>query len=113
MKIVEQIEVPTGKILIVTGAKGKLEMLSLGDYGQAVNLNQGKPVPDGLPLMPLTEKWVVTISTQYGCSMGCEFCDVPKVGPGKNATFHDLCGEVLSALTLPGVPDHTPVACTC
>ena len=107
MKIVEQIEVPTGKILIVTGAKGKLEMLSLGDYGQAVNLNQGKPVPDGLPLMPLTEKWVVTISTQYGCSMGCEFCDVPKVGPGKNATFHDLCGEVLSALTLPGVPDHT------
>lgn len=107
MKINHEINVPTGKILIVEGAHGQLEMLSIGDYGKDVNLNQGKPVPDGLPIMPLTEKWVVTISTQYGCSMGCEFCDVPKVGPGRNATFGDLTGQILTALTLPGVPDWT------
>jgi len=107
MKIKREIKVPTGKILIVEGAHGQLEMLSIGDYGQAVNLNQGKPVPNGLPIMPLTEKWVVTISTQYGCSMGCEFCDVPKVGPGRNATFGDMTGQILTALTLPGVPDWT------
>ena len=107
MNIERHLKVPTGDILVVNGASGKLEMLSIGDYGQAVNLNQHKPVPDGLPLMPLTDKWVVTISTQYGCSMGCEFCDVPKVGGGRNATFGDLTGQILTALTLPGMPDHT------
>lgn len=107
MKILQKYMVPTGQIFVVEGSRGKLEMLSLGDYGQAVNLNQHKPVPDGLPLLPLTEKWVVTISTQYGCSMGCIFCDVPDVGRGSNASFGDLCGQVLTALTLPDVPART------
>lgn len=107
MKIERHLRVATGDILVVRGASGPLEMLSLGDYGQDVNLNQHKAVPDGLPLMPLTEKWVVTISTQYGCPVGCSFCDVPKVGKGPNATFNDLCGQILTALTLPGKPVHT------
>ncbi len=107
MKILETFPVPTGNIFIVEGAKGKLEMLSLGDYGQHINLNQHKPVLSGIPIMPLEEKWVVTISTQYGCSMGCEFCDVPKVGPGKNATLYDLQSQILTALTLEDVPLYT------
>lgn len=107
MKILRHLEVPTGDILVVEGARGKLEMLSLGDYGQSVNLNQHRPVPDGLPLMPLSEKWVITISTQYGCSMRCEFCDVSKVGPGKNATLSDLQGQVLAGLQL-----HPEIAST-
>lgn len=105
--MIRVLKVPTGDIVIADGAHGMLEFLSLGDYGKDVNLNQHKAVPDGLPLLPLTEKWVVTVSTQYGCSMGCEFCDVPKVGPGVNATFGDLAGQILAALHLPGVPDHT------
>lgn len=100
MKIIQRLEVPTGDILIVEGTKGKLEMLSLADYGQQVNLNQHKAVPDGLPLMPLSEKWVLTISTQFGCSMNCKFCDVPKVGPGKNATLSDLQGQLLTGVQL-------------
>ncbi len=100
MKTLRRLSVPTGDILVVEGDHGKLECLSLGDYGQAVNLNQHKSVPDGLPLLPLTEKWVVTISTQYGCSMGCRFCDVPKVGPGRNATDDDLYGQVVTCLEL-------------
>ena len=100
MITIKNIAVPTGNILIVEGDHGKLECLSLGDYGQSVNLNQHKAVPDGLPLMPLSEKWVITVSTQYGCSMGCRFCDVPKVGPGKNATDDDLYGQVVSCLEL-------------
>lgn len=107
MHTIRTINVPTGTILIVRGAYGELEMLSLGDYGQQVNLNQNKAVPDGLAIMPLTEKWVVTISTQYGCSMGCNFCDVPSVGPGRNATFFDMTSQILTALALPGVPIHT------
>lgn len=100
MQIKRNLVVPTGNIIAAHGDLGLLEFLSLADYGQEVNLNQNKPVPDGIPLMPLSEKWVVTISTQYGCSMGCTFCDVPKVGPGVNATYDDLRGQVVAALGL-------------
>jgi len=99
MILTKNLQVPTGNICIISGERGPLEFLSLADYGQDVNLNQHKPVVHGA-LLPLTEKWVVTVSTQYGCSMGCEFCDVPKVGPGRNATFYDLTGQILAALKL-------------
>lgn len=46
-------------------------------------------------------------STQYGCSMGCKFCDVPKVGIGRNATFNDLKGEVLTAIKQHPEVKHT------
>ncbi len=100
-------KVPTGNILVVDGDKGKLECLSLGDYGGAKNVKATflglyddiAGVPNG-DIMPLSEKWVVTISTQYGCSMGCVFCDVPKVGPGRNATLNDLTMQVKAALGL-------------
>ena len=107
MKIIQNLEVPTGNILIVEGENGKLEMLSLGDYGKDVNIKS-----DALGLtreiekvthttmQPLTKKWVITISTQYGCSMGCQFCDVPKVGSGRNATFNDLIKQVLTGVKL-------------
>jgi len=51
-------------------------------------------------MLSLSEKWVITISTQMGCSMGCTFCDVPKVGPGKNVTQLDLINQVLIGLKL-------------
>jgi 23S rRNA (adenine2503-C2)-methyltransferase len=107
VQIIKTIEVPTGKIMVVEGEKGKLEMLSIADYGQNVNLNQHKKVENNMPLMPLSEKWVVTISTQYGCSMGCKFCDVPKVGKGVNATLLDLNGQINTALALPEAPKTT------
>lgn len=95
MKILRRLTVPTGDIMVVSGRSNRpLECLSLGDYGKDVNLNQGKSVPDGLPLMPLTKKWVATLSTQYGCSMGCKFCDVPSVGPGVNAGLDDLHAQL-------------------
>jgi len=100
MKTIRNLQVPTGNILVCEASRGKLELLSLADYGQDVNLNQNKPVADGTPLMPLSEKWVITVSTQYGCSMGCNFCDVPKVGPGVNATYDDLREQVVIGLAL-------------
>jgi len=107
MKILQQIPVPTGDICIVQGERGKLEMLSIGDYGKDVNLKAGFMGLDREPspvrhtaLLPLEEKWVVTISTQYGCDSGCTFCDVPKVGRGVNATFNDLTQQVLTAIKM-------------
>jgi 23S rRNA (adenine2503-C2)-methyltransferase len=84
-----------------------LEFLSLGDYGQEKNIkadflgltSEINGVPHG-DLLSLENKWVITISSQYGCSMGCKFCDVPRVGPGKNATYNDLMNQVKNALSL-------------
>jgi len=107
MKILRNLKVPTGNILVVSGDKGKLEMLSIGDYGKNVNLKC-----DALGLthdiekvkhtemLPLEQKWVITISTQYGCSMNCKFCDVPKVGSGRNTTFNDLIKQVLTGIKI-------------
>lgn len=107
MNIIERIPVPTGDILIVSGEHGKLEMLSIGDYGKAVNVKADCLGLDRVPspirhteLLPLEDKWVITISTQYGCSMGCTFCDVPKVGPGRNATEKDLVRQILTGVKL-------------
>ena len=38
MDIIKNISVPTGNILIVNGSTGKLECLSLGDYGKQANV---------------------------------------------------------------------------
>lgn len=107
MEIERHIRVPTGDILVVSGEQGSLEMLSLGDYGQdhnlkcdAIGLERPLVKVEHAPLLPLEDKWVVTISTQYGCSMWCSFCDVPHVGPGKNATFQDLVRQVITGIKL-------------
>jgi len=82
-------------------------MLSIGDYGKEANLKcdalgltRDIENVEHTKMLPLEEKWVITISTQYGCSMGCEFCDVPKVGPGINATFKDLIKQVLTGIKI-------------
>lgn len=98
------IEVPTGKIITSQFSKGPLEFLSIGDYGQDANIKAdflgiNRPL-HGVPnaeIIPLSEKWVITISTQYGCNMKCVFCDVPKVGPGKNVSFDDMLQQILLA----------------
>lgn len=107
MKILRNIQVPTGNILIVEGELGKLECVSLGDYGKEANLKASflgldRPIDyvDHQEMLPLEEKWVVTISTQYGCSMNCVFCDVPKVGKGVNATYNDLKNQVIESIKL-------------
>jgi 23S rRNA (adenine2503-C2)-methyltransferase len=105
--IIKRINVPTGDILIIEGNSGKLECLSLADYGKDVNIKcdalglsrDPNPVRH-TSLLPLTEKWVITISTQYGCSMNCNFCDVPKVGPGRNCSVEDLLNQIEAAMQL-------------
>lgn len=105
--ITKNIKVPTGNICVMKGEKGLIEFLSIGDYGKNSNIKADflgitrelNGVPNG-EIMPLSEKWVITISTQYGCSMGCKFCDVPKVGKGLNATLNDLTNQLIEGLKL-------------
>ena len=107
MKILKNLKVPTGNICIVQGEKGLLEFLSIGDYGKNANIKADflgitrelEGVPNG-KTEPLENKWVITLSTQYGCNSKCKFCDVPKVGKGLNATYLDLENQIKQALEL-------------
>lgn len=98
---------PTGSLFVDDYSKGPLETLSIGDYGKAHNVKADflgytrriEGVPDTF-CMPLSEKWVVTLSTQYGCVMACTFCDVPKVEWKGNASVEDLQKQLYSAISL-------------
>ncbi len=107
MTVLKNIKVPTGNILVVQGMNGKLECLSIGDYGKDKNikadfmgLSRELNGVEHCDIMPLENKWVITISSQYGCSMGCVFCDVPKVGRGRNATCMDMVNQVKLGISL-------------
>ncbi len=107
MSIVERFPIPTGYLFVGEYDKGKLETLSIGDYGKPYNvkadfLGYTRPL-DGVPdteCMPLSEKWVITVSTQYGCPMKCTFCDVPELPFKGNATEEDLRAQFYNAISL-------------
>lgn len=99
--------IPTGYLFTGDYSKGQLETLSIGDYGKHHNVKADFLGYDreihGVPnteCMPLSEKWVVTVSTQYGCPMKCTFCDVPNVKFRGNATFDDLKRQLYAAIGL-------------
>lgn len=87
------IKIPTGFLFVDEYSRGKLETLSIADYGKAVNVkadflgltNEINGVPNAV-CMPLSEKWVITLSTQYGCSQKCRFC----LPPTAKILMHDL-----------------------
>lgn len=103
----EMNELPTGYLLVDDYSKGKLETLSIGDYGKHHNVKADflgltrelNGVPN-VPCMPLSEKWVITLSTQYGCVMKCNFCDVPNVKWRGNASLADLKHQFANALSM-------------
>jgi len=107
MELKRVIDVPTGKIAVVEGEKGLLELVSLGDYGKDKNLKADflglAEAPERVvhqDMLPLEEKWVVTISTQHGCRMNCNFCDVPLAGNGRNCSLGDLVEQVDAGIAL-------------
>lgn len=109
--------IPTGYLFTGQYSKGQLETLSIGDYGKQYNVkadflgfnDEIKGVPNTY-CMPLSEKWVITVSTQYGCALGldkvktrengCKFCSVPNIKFGGNATFNDLKQQMYNAISL-------------
>lgn len=100
-------KIPTGFLFCSTGSKGELETLSIGDYGKKHNIKADflgftKEI-NGVPntsVAPLSEKWVITVSTQYGCPQKCTFCDVPNIPYRGNASFEDLKAQIMNAISL-------------
>ena len=109
--IVQPMPIPTGYLFTGKYSKGMLETLSIGDYGKRFNVKADflgyHEEIHGVPntyCMPLSEKWVITLSTQYGCPMRCTFCDVSKVEWRGNVPFEDLKEQFYDAISLfPGV----------
>lgn len=94
----------TGKIVSDTDLK--LEYLYVGDYGKENNikadfLGYHKRI-DKVEHQPvdLTSKLVVTVSSQKGCPMACNFCDCPKYGFHGNASLAELVSEITTGIAL-------------
>lgn len=105
--MIHKYPIPTGYLFTGDYSKGQLETLSIGDYGKHFNVKADflgyTRELNGVPnteCMPLSEKWVVTVSTQYGCPMKCTFCDVPNIKFRGNATFQDLHEQLYNAIML-------------
>ena len=100
-------ETRTGKI--VTDTDLMLEYLYVGDYGKENNikasfLGYNKRI-DKVEHKPvnIADKLVVTVSTQKGCPMKCNFCDCPKLGFHGNASLPELVSEITTAISLSGI----------
>lgn len=100
-------ETHTGKIVSDTDLC--LEYLFVGNYGKENNIKadflgytkriekvEHKPVD-------ITDKLVVTVSSQKGCPMDCDFCDCPKLGFHGNASLAELVAEITTGIALSGI----------
>lgn len=104
MKVVK---IPTGYLFTEDYGSYQLETLSIGDYGKDKNvkadfLGLTRPlngVDSGL-CKPLQEKWVITVSTQRGCSQSCIFCSCPNIPFKGNCSFDDLNSQFVNARNL-------------
>lgn len=104
MKIVK---IPTGYLFHDKYSKGELETLSIGDYGKSKNVKADflgytkelNGVENGY-CMPLSDKWVITVSTEYGCFQKCNFCSVPNIQYKGGVSFDDLLQQFINARSL-------------
>lgn len=100
-------ETHTGKI--VTDTDLNLEYLYVGDYGKENNIKASFLGYDKRidkvehKDVDITEKLVVTISSQKGCPMKCNFCDCPKLGFHGNASIPELISEIMTGVALSGI----------
>lgn len=100
-------ETHTGKIISDTNLT--LEYLYVGDYGKENNIKASFLGYDKRidkvehQDVDLSEKLVVTVSSQKGCPMKCNFCDCPKLGFNGNASLPELITEIMSGVALSGI----------
>jgi len=95
--------------MIISDEELQLEYLYVGDYGKENNIKadflgytkridkvEHKDVD-------INDKLVVTVSSQKGCPMNCDFCDCPKYGFHGNCTEIELLSEITTAISLSGI----------
>lgn len=88
----------TGAIFADT--ERRLEFLYVGDYGKEANIKANFLGLDKAIYgvrhtdVDLSNKLVLTISTQKGCPEKCLFCDCPAAGFQGNASYRDLLFQI-------------------
>lgn len=94
---------------IISDTELKLEYLYVGDYGKENNIkasflgyNKRIDKVEHKDVV-LEDKIVVTVSSQKGCPMKCNFCDCPKFGFHGNASKAELVSEISTGVALSGV----------
>lgn len=102
-------ETHTGKIVSDTDLN--LEYLYVGDYGKENNIKadflgyKKKIEKVENTKVDLNDKLVVTVSSQKGCPMNCNFCDCPKLGFQGNLSVAELVSEISTGIALSGVKE--------
>lgn len=95
--------------MIVSDTDLNLEYLYVGDYGKENNIKADflgytkKIEKVEHKDVDLTDKLVVTVSTQKGCHMSCNFCDCPKLGFHGNVSLSELIHQVTGGVSLSGI----------
>ena len=95
--------------MIVSDHDLNLEYLYVGDYGKENNikadfLGYTKRIEKvEHKEVDLTDKLVVTVSSQKGCPMRCDFCDCPKFGFKGNVSEVELVSEITTGIALSGI----------
>ena len=95
--------------IIVSDEELRLEYLYVGDYGKENNikadfLGYTKRIEKVEHKdIDITDKLVVTVSSQKGCPMKCNFCDCPKFGFHGNVSLPELMSEISTAIALSGI----------
>jgi len=65
-EIVQRYPILTGYLFTGNSSKAQLETLSIGDYGKHFNVKADfLGYTDEIDGVPLSEKWVITLSTQF------------------------------------------------
>lgn len=91
-----------------SGAPEVAEIAVLRARGEGRDERHVVEVVDGLaPPLPRHEKWIINLSTQFGCPVACPFCDAAD-------TFHgNLSEEELLAQVRWALARHPGVAASC
>lgn len=94
---------------IISDEELELEYLYVGDYGKENNikadfLGYTKRIDKvEHKEVNIEDKLVVTVSSQKGCPMECNFCDCPKFGFHGNCTELELLSEITTGIALSGI----------
>lgn len=95
--------------IIVSDDELKLEYLYVGDYGKENNIKADflgyKKRIDKVEHkdVNIEDKLVVTVSSQKGCPMDCDFCDCPKYGFHGNCSAVEMMSEITTGIALSGI----------
>ncbi len=102
-------KVQTRTGVIYYDIRKQLEWLCVGDYGKQNNIKANflglSNKIDGVQHkdVDMSKKMVVTISTQKGCQMNCDFCDVPRYGYHGNASFCEMLDMIIHSICEAGI----------